>query len=241
MSSTSQIPCKFFRDIGNCWFGAKCQFSHIFECRNCGEKGHVAKNCQKKIPIQDQKEPPKWFKDWLETDAGREYVGKPPKWFETWLSSDIGKKIALTVKSEEAKRAVGAPKWFVKWLTTEGAKNEKGAKPKTEGLDPNNKYSILSNYADVEEVFLKTKSEHFYIPITLKGKRRQAEVKALVDCGASTLFISRKFVKKHDVQCRKLLRPIPVKNIDGSLNAAGSMTHFAELGLKIGNHEEEKA
>ncbi|KAG2085771.1 uncharacterized protein F5147DRAFT_549049, partial [Suillus discolor] len=39
----------------------------------------------------------------------------------------------------------------------------------------------------------------------------------------------------------KLLRPIPVKNIDGSLNAAGLMTHFAELGLKIGDHVEDKA
>ncbi|KAG2342603.1 hypothetical protein BDR05DRAFT_837871, partial [Suillus weaverae] len=40
---------------------------------------------------------------------------------------------------------------------------------------------------------------------------------------------------------RKLLRPIPVRNIDGSPNAAGLMTHFAELGLKISDHVEEKA
>ncbi|KAG2120627.1 uncharacterized protein F5147DRAFT_563537 [Suillus discolor] len=36
------------------------------------------------------------------------------------------------------------------------------------------------------------------------------------------------------------MRLIPVKNIDGLLNAAGLMTHFAELGLKIGNHVEDK-
>ncbi|KAG2339794.1 hypothetical protein BDR05DRAFT_850324, partial [Suillus weaverae] len=75
----------------------------------------------------------------------------------------------------------------------------------------------------------------------LRGKNRQADIKALVYCGASTLFINENFVKKNTVCCRKLLRPIPVRNIDSSPNAAGSMTHFAELGLKIGDHVEDKA
>ncbi|OAX30548.1 hypothetical protein K503DRAFT_659735, partial [Rhizopogon vinicolor AM-OR11-026] len=75
----------------------------------------------------------------------------------------------------------------------------------------------------------------------LKGKNREKKVKALVDSGASTLFISKRFVEQNSVSTRKLLRPIPVRNIDGSLNSEGSMTEYAVLTLIIGDHEEKEA
>ncbi|OAX30572.1 hypothetical protein K503DRAFT_659420, partial [Rhizopogon vinicolor AM-OR11-026] len=75
----------------------------------------------------------------------------------------------------------------------------------------------------------------------LEGKNRKADIKALVDSGASTLFLSRRFVEEHSVSTRKLLRAIPVRNIDGTLNADGSMTHYATLKMKIAEHEEQEA
>jgi len=74
-----------------------------------------------------------------------------------------------------------------------------------------------------------------------QGKKQKADIKALVDCGASTLFISKRFVKEKQVRTRKLMKEIPVRNIDGTSNVAGPISCFAELGLKIGDHEEEKA
>jgi len=98
-------------------------------------------------------------------------------------------------------------------------------------LDRNNRYSILSTFSDVEEVSIGNKSDHFYLPITLQGKNRKAEVKALVDSGASTLFLSENFVKKHGVVTQPLGKEIPVRNIDGSNNASGPIKCFAELTL----------
>ncbi|OJA07971.1 hypothetical protein AZE42_12976, partial [Rhizopogon vesiculosus] len=50
-----------------------------------------------------------------------------------------------------------------------------------------------SEFAEVEEVRLGNKDEHFYIPISLKGKNKEKKVKVLVDSGASTLFLSKRF------------------------------------------------
>jgi hypothetical protein len=75
----------------------------------------------------------------------------------------------------------------------------------------------------------------------LKGRNRKADIRALVDCGVTTLFISERFVKSKEIRTRKLMKEIPVRNIDGTSNVAGPILCFAELGLKIGDHEKEKA
>ncbi|KAI0038750.1 hypothetical protein FA95DRAFT_1468167, partial [Auriscalpium vulgare] len=54
---------------------------------------------------------------------------------------------------------------------------------------------------------------------------------AMVDSGVTALFLSRRFVKKHNVFTRALSQPIPLFNIDGSRNQAGGITHFARLQL----------
>ncbi|KAJ8579822.1 hypothetical protein M405DRAFT_754019, partial [Rhizopogon salebrosus TDB-379] len=96
-------------------------------------------------------------------------------------------------------------------------------------------------FSEVSEVYAGNKQDHFYLPVTLKGKNKEAEVKALVDSGASSLFISERFVKEKQVQTKQLRRALPVWNIDGTYNKAGSIKSYAELGLKIGDHEEEVA
>ena len=54
-----------------------------------------------------------------------------------------------------------------------------------------------------------------------------AEVKAgpaLVDCGATRQFMNRAYVEHHRLTTRKLQRPIPVFNVDGSPNKGTSRT-----------------
>lgn len=86
---------------------------------------------------------------------------------------------------------------------------------------------------------IPTKSEHFHVPITLRGKHRSKEVTAMIDSGASTLFINKRFVKEHNVTTRKLKDSIPVYNIDGTPNQAGHITHVAVLGMRIGEHNKQ--
>ena len=55
----------------------------------------------------------------------------------------------------------------------------------------------------------------------------------MIDTGATALFIHKNFVKKHNMTIRELKRPLPLYNIDGTINQAGSLTHFVHLQMTI--------
>ena len=98
-----------------------------------------------------------------------------------------------------------------------------------------NKFSILAT--TVPEI--DTNSEQLHIPVKLKGRNREKEIAAMVDSGASTLFLSKEFVRKNHVRTTWLTHAIPLYNIDGTHNKMGDITHVAELGLQIGDHVEK--
>jgi hypothetical protein len=81
-------------------------------------------------------------------------------------------------------------------------------------------------------------SSHFKVRVILKGQNRSTSVAAMVDCGATALFISKQFVKNNKVRTHRLLRELPLFNIDGSKNCVGGITHFARLRLRVGDIEE---
>src|SRR5271155_5594640 len=69
-----------------------------------------------------------------------------------------------------------------------------------------------------------------------------AEVKsanALVDCGTTGEFIDRHYAKSCGFHLLKLSKPIPVYNIDGTPNEAGSMMEVVDLILRYKNHSEQ--
>ena len=63
-------------------------------------------------------------------------------------------------------------------------------------------------------------------------------VKALLDSGATGMFIDRAYVKANCFPTWTLSSPIPVRNVDGTLNEAGSVTEVVELVLRYWNHLE---
>jgi predicted aspartyl protease len=77
-----------------------------------------------------------------------------------------------------------------------------------------------------------------HVPITLAGLNRKMTVAAMIDSGASTLFISQKLVKTHEIRTRRLEQPIQLLNIDGTPNRAGQITHVAPLQMTIGTVTE---
>jgi hypothetical protein len=64
-------------------------------------------------------------------------------------------------------------------------------------------------------------------------------VRALLDSGATGMFIDREYVKANHLNTQSLSRPIPVRNVDGTPNEAGSVTEMVELVLKYKNHSEK--
>jgi len=62
--------------------------------------------------------------------------------------------------------------------------------------------------------------------------QRKYGVRALVDSGATGLFIDREYVKSNQIPTTKLSVVVPVFNVDGSANTAGSISEVAELILR---------
>ena len=63
-------------------------------------------------------------------------------------------------------------------------------------------------------------------------------VTALLDSRATEMFIDREYVKKSGFTTRMLSNPIPIRNVDGTPNKAGSITDVVELNLQYRNHAE---
>jgi len=66
-------------------------------------------------------------------------------------------------------------------------------------------------------------------------KRR---TKALVDCGATGLFIDTEYVRANSITTCPLARPIPVFNVDGTPNEAGMIREVAQVILRYKDHSE---
>ena len=61
---------------------------------------------------------------------------------------------------------------------------------------------------------------------------------SLVDCGATGQFMDRSYVERNRLTTRKLLCPIPIYNVDGTPNEAGSITEIVDAILRFNDHSE---
>jgi len=62
---------------------------------------------------------------------------------------------------------------------------------------------------------------------------------SFMDNGATGEFIDRHYAKSNWLHTRKLSEPIPVYNVDRTLNKAGSITEVVDLILRYRNHSEQ--
>ena len=63
-------------------------------------------------------------------------------------------------------------------------------------------------------------------------------LKALIDCGATGLFIDTDYVRTNGIATRALSQPIPVYNVDGTPNEAGVIREVVTVVLQYGGHKE---
>ena len=63
-------------------------------------------------------------------------------------------------------------------------------------------------------------------------------VKALLDSGATGMFMDKKMAVKHGFRLQKLERPVVVRNVDGTNNSGGAITHQVEVNVYYKSHVE---
>ncbi len=61
-----------------------------------------------------------------------------------------------------------------------------------------------------------------------------ADIKALVDSGATDCFMSETFIRRMKLGKRPLQRPRKIWNIDNTANQAGDITHYTTLNIQTG-------
>jgi len=63
-------------------------------------------------------------------------------------------------------------------------------------------------------------------------------VKALLDSGATGLFMNTTFAKEKGFKIEKLKKPLLVRNVDGTINVGGAITHQVECNMFFKGHIE---
>jgi hypothetical protein len=81
-------------------------------------------------------------------------------------------------------------------------------------------------------------SLHLKVEIVTMNIQQLISFMALLDCGATNLFVDQGFVDRNRITTRTLSHPIPVYNIDRTLNEAGSINEVVDVILHYKDHSE---
>ena len=63
----------------------------------------------------------------------------------------------------------------------------------------------------------------------------QVDMKALLDSGAKGEFIDQNYARSIGIEQKELAEPIKVLNVDGTRNKRGTIIHYVDIDLQIGD------
>ncbi len=78
-----------------------------------------------------------------------------------------------------------------------------------------------------------------HLPVTLHMNGRKVETIALVDSGATGIFIDRVFAKEHNLRIRNLWKEIAIMNVDGTKNQDGSIREYVTANLEVKGRQKD--
>ncbi len=78
------------------------------------------------------------------------------------------------------------------------------------------------------------------LPIHLKttDMMEEASSEAMIDTGATSDFIDQDFIRNAKLPTRKLSQPMPVYNVNGTPNKAGSIHEVMDMIMTYSGHSE---
>jgi hypothetical protein len=77
------------------------------------------------------------------------------------------------------------------------------------------------------------------VSVTVNMWHKTTQLEALLDCGATHNFIDSRMIETLSLGTNPLPAPLLVHNVDGTLNKAGTITHFCNLWVRQGGKTEK--
>jgi hypothetical protein len=84
---------------------------------------------------------------------------------------------------------------------------------------------------------MNKQSMHLLIQVAGSDRRKVIETEALLNSGAGGTFMNQDFAERNGLELLPLEWPILAKNVDGTLNKKGMISHFAKTRLWINGQE----
>jgi len=103
--------------------------------------------------------------------------------------------------------------------------------PKSTAKEGNEQREVRRTFKMLKKVWLN-------IGIEKIDTHEGITVKALLDSSTTGMFMDRKITARHSFKLQRLERPVVVKNVDGTNNSTGAITHQVEVNVYYKNHVE---
>ena len=84
-----------------------------------------------------------------------------------------------------------------------------------------------------------TMEREVWIPVQVQGPVNTIEVKTLLDSSATGCFVNKSWAVDRCSQLSKLVKPVPVLNVDGTRNQEGDITYYVLLTVGVEKHTEQ--
>jgi len=91
---------------------------------------------------------------------------------------------------------------------------------------------------EVRQMFKPLREVWMNVGIEKVDTHKGRTVRALLDSGAMGLFMSKGLAQKGEYKLMKLDQPLQVRNVDGTGNSGGAITHEVEVNIFYKGHME---
>jgi len=92
---------------------------------------------------------------------------------------------------------------------------------------------------EVRRTFKMLREVWITIGIEKLDMHKGITIKALLDSGATGMFMDKRMAARYGFKLQKLDRPIMVRNVDGTNNSGGAITHQVECNIYYKGHIEK--
>jgi Zinc knuckle./Retroviral aspartyl protease. len=215
-------------------------------CYRCGEAGHVRTNCPQRFDIRfmsrDERE--ECTLEWaVQADGKRQSPRQDGTTGGSYRNGRLGFSEEQRVKVTPSLSPSNRYSCLEVDEIYETSEDEPLLQAVPNSETPKDKKPRLRKWErqlpkSYKIAALNSSSLQLRVEVQTTDTQEVKSANALLDCGATGLFIDTGYVEKHRLNTRTLTRPIPVNNVDGTPNEAGPITEIVNLILRYQDHSE---